>query len=81
MEGATEGAVPKKLQGPSNQRFFLWQNFAAWGRNKKGLMNVTKRFFWEILLKKLPYLEEKNLEAARFRQCCCTSPELGRLPN
>jgi len=43
MEGATEGAVVMKLQGPSNQRFFLVAKFRHLGTQKKGLMNLTKR--------------------------------------
>jgi len=35
MEGATEGAVLKKLQGRSNQRFFLVAKFRQLGKKKK----------------------------------------------
>jgi hypothetical protein len=35
MEGATECGVVKKLQGPSNQRFFLVANFRHLGTEKK----------------------------------------------
>jgi len=38
MEGATEGAVVKKLQGPSNQRF----SFVADESNKENFENLKE---------------------------------------
>jgi len=35
MEGATEGAFLKKLQGPSDQRFFFGE-FSPLGNKKQG---------------------------------------------
>jgi hypothetical protein len=37
----TEGAVLKKLQGPSNQRF-VFGGISPLGNKKTGLMNLTK---------------------------------------
>jgi hypothetical protein len=66
-EGAIEGAVVKKLQGHSKERFFLVANFRHLGTKIKRGDESNKENFENFF--KSPYLEEKKLEVARFRQC------------
>lgn len=48
--------------------FFLWEILALWKlKNKKFSVNCSKGFFGKFT-QKSPYLEEKNLEVAKFRQ-------------
>ncbi len=47
--------------------FFFGRIFTTW-RQRKGLVNPTKEFL-RFKKKNSPYLDKKNLEVARFRQC------------
>jgi hypothetical protein len=53
--------------------FFFGESLQP-GNKKKGLMNPTNGFlrFKKI---KLPYLDKKNLEVARFGQCVPGGPQ------
>ncbi len=48
--------------------FLIFSEFLQLGDKQKGLANPTKGFFG-IFFKKSSYLEKKNLEIVRFRQC------------
>jgi hypothetical protein len=48
--------------------FIFWRIFATWREKKRGLANPTKGFLRFFFLKS-PYLDQKNLEVARFRLC------------
>jgi hypothetical protein len=51
-----------------NQCFYFLANFRNLARKKKGAGESNKGIF-EIYFFKSPYLDQKNLEVARFRQC------------
>jgi len=55
------------FESTSSPVFFYFGEFSQPGNKKKGLGNPTKGFL--RFFKKSPYLDEKNLEVARFRQC------------
>jgi hypothetical protein len=55
-------------QWGSTAVFFFFGEFSQPGDQKKGLANPTKGFF-RFLKNKSPYLDQKHLEVARFRQC------------
>jgi len=48
--------------------FYFLAGFRNLATKKKGLANPTKGFL-RFLKKHSPYLDQKNLEVARFRQC------------
>jgi hypothetical protein len=48
MVGAIEGAVVMKLQGPSNQRFFLVAKFRHLGTQKKRADESNKENFGNL---------------------------------
>jgi hypothetical protein len=58
---------PKKK--PWSSVFIFWRIFATWRKKKRGLANPTKGFLRFKKKNQSPYLDQKILEVARFRQC------------